>query len=227
MGATPLDFSLNHSVDSIRDWVQTQGMEVNCCMAMGSSLEEIALAGCAHVNLVVSYGGLAAAKSLQAIFNTPYVVGVPIGRAFADSLGQSLQHSAKTGENKVGYSIGKDLAISTESTQIGKDLVIIGESVYSASLACAIEKETGKAARVLCPLDTNPELLRRQDVYTPEEDDLLYYLPKSCGVIADPLYRPLCPEELPFYSLPHEAFSGRMYDAENPNLMNRELKDFV
>jgi hypothetical protein len=38
------------------------------------------------------------------------------------------------------------------------------------------------------------------------------------------MYRPLCEKEMEFYELPHEAFSGRIYDDVNPNLVNRPLR---
>mgnify|MGYP001055679722 FL=1 len=30
-------------------------------------------------------------------------------------------------------------------------------------------------------------------------------------IVADPLYRPICPKDSTFYELPHVAFSGRIY----------------
>ena len=30
-------------------------------------------------------------------------------------------------------------------------------------------------------------------------------------IVADPLYRPICPKDSPFYEIPHVAFSGRIY----------------
>ena len=39
-------------------------------------------------------------------------------------------------------------------------------------------------------------------------EDLL----KDAGIIlADPLYRPICPKNARFYELPHIAFSGRIF----------------
>ena len=29
-------------------------------------------------------------------------------------------------------------------------------------------------------------------------------------IVADPLYKPICPKECEFYELPHVAFSGRI-----------------
>ena len=38
-------------------------------------------------------------------------------------------------------------------------------------------------------------------------------------MIADPLYRPICPAEIKFVSFPAESFSGRIYRNEIPNLV--------
>lgn len=229
IGATPLDFSLNGSVDSMKTWIREEGMEMGACLAMGSTLEEIEKAGQAHVNLVVSYGGLAAAKKLKELFGTPYVAGVPLGKAFAKHLGAVVKKAAKNGECAVGYK-EMDLSESRKKNREEADtgtpasLAIIGENVYCASLAAAIWMECKIPARVFCPLDTETELLRKGDLLTPEEDDLLEHLKEAEGVIADPMYRPVCSKNKKFYPLPHEAFSGRIYDAVNPDLVNRELR---
>lgn len=219
LGATPLDFSLNGSVDSIKDWLKESGMEVNACLAMGSTLEEIQKAGQAHVNLVVSYGGLKAAVILQKMFGIPYVTGVPFGKEFARRLADRLKRAAKDSVNLT--------ACRKNSTSAPKDggLFLIGETVSAVSLAEAIELETGKPVRALCPLDTESFLLRPEDLTAPEEDDLIKSLSSAAGLIADPLYRALCPAHAKFYPLPHEAFSGRIYDSVNPNLINRRLSD--
>lgn len=224
VGATPLDFSLNGSVDSIRQWLREQEMEPGACLSMGSTLEEIRQAGRAHVNLVVSYGGLAAAAALNKIFGTPYVAGVPFGKIFSGSLADQIRQAAADRKNAAGYR-----KISRRELKTGKNgtLAIVGESVYTASLAAAIEMETGIPVHVLCPLNTEQALLRECDIRTPEEDDLIEHLSRYAGMIADPLYRPLCGEGMEFYPLPHEAFSGRIYDAVNPNLINRQIGSYT
>jgi nitrogenase molybdenum-iron protein alpha/beta subunit len=211
LGATPLDFSVNGSVDSIKEWLLENEMQVNACLAMGSTLEEISLLGRAHANLVVSYGGLAVAKYLEKEFHMPYVVGVPIGKAFAKKLALELKQE----KTKV--------SVLERMDEAENSLAIIGESVYSASLACAIELEKGISTKVLCPLDTESSLLAKKDVKTPDEDDLMEQLKTVKGVIADPMYRVICPDRVAFYSLPHEAFSGRIYEKENPNLINVQI----
>ena len=118
-------------------------------------------------------------------------------------------------------------AVPATLSKTDTTLAIIGESVFCASLAVAIEMEYGIPVRLLCPLDTEDFLLRDGDVRVPEEDDLMEQIPKYAGVIADPMYRPICPEGTKLYELPHEAFSGRIFDAVNPNLINRPLDSLV
>ena len=44
---------------------------------------------------------------------------------------------------------------------------------------------------------------------------------RSCKVlVADPLYRPVSPGEAHFISLPHEAFSGRLFRDRIPDLVH-------
>lgn len=219
LGATPLDFSLNGSVDSMKEWLEKEGMNVQSCFTMGSTLNEIEQAGQANVNLVVSYGGLAAAEEMKRLFQIPYVAGVPIGEAFALNLAKKLKDAGKTGKSMIAYA-------DRETRQADEDtLLIIGESIFSESLAAAITLETGRETKVACPLETTKELLTATDCQTFEEDDLICEIKKVTHVIADPLYRAIVPTDKVFYPLPHEAFSGRIYDSVNPDLINRKLSE--
>ncbi|MCD8149538.1 MAG: nitrogenase component 1 [Clostridiales bacterium] len=224
LGATPLDFSLNGSVDSMKKWVTAHGIKMGLCLSMGCTLEDIRKAGEAQVNLVISAGGLAAAKYLRKRFGTPYVVGVPIGEAFSEYLVEIVRTASRSDENIISYL--QDYVLNEVKT-CGKIkcCAIIGEAVYSASLAAAIAMEYGICTEVLCPLDVGQDLLRPEDHYVPEEDDLICLLKNYDAVFADPLYRPLLRgEKQEFYPLPHEAFSGRIYDSVNPNLIAKRLE---
>ena len=46
---------------------------------------------------------------------------------------------------------------------------------------------------------------------------------KPGAVIADPFYRAIVNEKTLFIPLPHEAFSGRIFDKEAPCLVNTDL----
>jgi len=213
LGVTPLDFTVNGSVQSMRRWLGENGFAVKSCWAMGSSLEELTQAGSAAVNLVVSQSGWKAAQALRETFGTPFVVGTPIG-SHAAVLAGLLRKAAQTGECFT--------SVSREMTGPAA-IAVIGEGVYSASLAGALQQRLGKPVRVLCPLEVQPEFLAPQDAVAPDEDDLTLALADAAVVVADPLYRPICPSDSTFVPLPHEAFSGRIYRSEIPDLTDKQF----
>ena len=189
LGLTPLDFSVNGQAESLIRWVENQGYEVLSSWAMGSSLENIARAGEAHLNLVVSAGGLKAAEVLKKRFGTPYIVGVPMD--------------------------GK-----TEISDLpGGEIAVVGEGVYSLSLACALERYLNRGVRVICTTECDGKLLRSKDRMLRDEVEIEAALRSAEIIIADPLYRPICLVEANFIPLPAEAFSGRIYRNQIPNLV--------
>ena len=215
LGLTPLDFSVNGSDASMVKFLENAGFEVISKWAMGSSLEELMEAGRASVNLVVSATGLEAAKVLEELFGTPYVVGTPVGAAFQEELMQVLIETAKTGSSS------KTNELLTVSNLPNSEIAVIGEGVTSLSLAQAIELEYGMGVKVLCATECDRNLLRNKDVMASSEEEIMEALEGMKMVIADPLYRPICPEKTKFISLPVESFSGRIYRNEIPNLVDR------
>ncbi|MDY5211163.1 nitrogenase component 1 [Intestinibacter sp.] len=215
LGATPLDFSINKSVESIVDLLKENDFEVISTWAMGSSLDDIKNAGNADVNLVISYSGLGAAKYMYEKFNIPYVVGTPFGKDFAKKIVKDLKEVVITKENKISY-INRKIDKNPEIT-------VIGESIMSESLAYAISTEKNKTVNVISTLETDKNLLLEGDKLKTYEDDIEEALKNSKTIIADPLYRPICPLDSNFISLPHEGFSGRIYRDEIPNLINKSL----
>ena len=215
LGATPLDFSINKSVEAMVDLLKENNFEVISTWAMGSSLEYIKNAGDADVNLVVSYSGMGAAKYMYENLNIPYVVGTPFGKEFANKVIEDLKEVKSTKENKVSY----------DNRKIDKDaeITIVGESIMSESLAYAISKEKNKTVNVISSLETDEKLLLEGDKIAMFEDDIEKCLKNSKTIIADPLFRPICPLDSNFISLPHEAFSGRIYREEIPNIINKSL----
>lgn len=214
LGATPLDFALNGSIDSIKAWAKENGMAVNCSFSMGSSLEEISKAANADANLVLTYGGIAAAKLMKRKYEIPYTCGVPCG---------------KNGANLLKQLRGE--ALSTDTDKAAEDnkcrIAIIGEQITSTSLARALEMEFNFDVRVLSAADTDKKLLREKDYVAESEDAIIKALaelqPKV--VIADPFYQAIVPKGVDFYPRPHEAFSGRIYDGQNQNLINCSLRE--
>ena len=210
LGLTPLDFSVNGSDASMVKFLENAGFTVISKWAMGSTLEELTEAGRASVNLVVSATGLGVAKVLKELFGTPYVVGTPIGAAFQEELKHALLNTAKGGSSDLEW-----------SSLPNNEIAVIGEGVTSLSLAQAIELEYGIGVKVLCATECERTLLRNKDVLTSDEEDVMEALSGMKMVIADPLYRPICPKDAKFMTLPAESFSGRIYRNEIPNLIER------
>ena len=189
LGLTPLDFSVNGQGEAIAAWAGEQGYEVISSWAMGSTLDDISRAGEAHLNLVVSAGGLKAAKMLEKRFGTPYIVGVPMDGRVEPS----------------------DLP--------GESIVVVGEGVYSLSLAWALERKLNRGVRVICTTECHEKLLRPKDMMLRDEVEIETALQNAEIIIADPLYRPICPADSLFVELPAEGFSGRIYRSRIPNLV--------
>ena len=215
LGATPLDFSINNSIKSTVDLLKENDFDVISTWAMGSTLEDIKDAGNAEVNLVISYSGMGAAKYMYEKFNIPYIVGTPFGKEFAKKIVADLKEAIITKENKISY-INRKIDKNPQIT-------IVGESIMSESLAYAISTEKNKTVNVISTLETDKNLLLEGDKLKIYEDDIEKELKNSKIIIADPLYRPICPLDSNFISLPHEGFSGRIYRDEIPNLINKSL----
>lgn len=97
------------------------------------------------------------------------------------------------------------------------DTVIIGEAVTANSLSEYAYRKYGKPLTVICPPDTDSECLYHHMISG--ENRLRELLSGTKKVIADPMFKPICPENAEFTDFPHEAFSGRIYREKIPNLM--------
>ncbi len=97
------------------------------------------------------------------------------------------------------------------------DITLIGEPVIMGSLAKAIELQYGQSVRVLCPLQIEDSLLCNNNLLCDKDTTLIgeeameAALLNAKVIVADPLYKPICPKKSQFYELPHIAFSGRIY----------------
>ena len=232
LGLTPLDFSTNGQDESIVQWLRTEGFEVVSKWAMGSSLDEIRRSAEADVNLVVSAAGFGAARVLYERFGIPYAVGVPIGNELPGLLADQIILNVKkfkemdaAAPEKAPFeereiSVESGVFLSEDGSSYEKGFAaVIGEGVYSLSLASSVEMELGIPCKVLCATECPEDILRECDRMTPDEDDIIPELAGASYVIADPLYRPIVPESAKFIPLPSEAFSGRLYREEITNLI--------
>ena len=90
LGVTPLDFGPFPRVEELKNNLEKCGWEILSTWAMGDSLEDLAKAGNAEINLVVSSVGLRAAKALKEKFGTPYVIGTPY-KEYAERISEALE----------------------------------------------------------------------------------------------------------------------------------------
>lgn len=240
LGLTPLDFSVNGQDGSIAAFLEESGFTVQSRWAMGCSLEELSRAGEADVNLVVSAAGLGAARALHERFGIPQVVGLPIGAQQRAALARDIELSAQDKESRVCHPEGTDRPAGGQPAETGSlagdpsdgdsagSIAVIGEGITSLALAQALSCAGALKTRVLCATECGDGILRKPDRMTPDEDDIIPELAGAKVVIADPLYKPVCPEGAGFVPLPSEAFSGRIYRSGIPDLMrDKDLDEMI
>ena len=246
LGVTPLDFGPQLLVDDMKKRLEQSGFEVLSTWAMGDTLETLAKAGEADVNLVVSSVGIPAANVLREKFGTPFVVGTPLDGCMEEICAalwnavkenrsrdqeEQIQQNqmgcqkvnldqAKYGRTEALWQVTPEQVIYLNAqsdlqyrtgTEFSPELTIIGEPVTMGSLAAMIEKKYKKRVQFLCPLEITAGLLRPGDEAVQGEEAMEEKLKTAKHILADPLYRPICPESAEFHELPHIAFSGRMY----------------
>ena len=223
IGATPLDLPWNTTIGSIRKWLTDCGFEYVSCLAMDGTLDEIKQAASAKVNLVVSYAGMAAAEHMLDEFGINYVCGIPFGEGFGRQLAENIREAAAAAEAGCVSPYG----MSFDEPDCTADTVIIGESISAKSLAQAIKLDMGIGASVICPLPTDDMLLSDKDLCLYAEEDIKAALEriKPKQVIADPLYRYIIPNESRHIELPHFAFSGRCFQKDMKDLINKDIKE--
>lgn len=248
IGVTPLDFSVNGNVESLRETMEAAGLHVNCCMAMGDTFEDLTHIYRAKCNLVVSSAGRKTARFMKRQCGIPYVEGLPIGaeqttllvdmikKTLEDGECRSVENNrwlSKSGckndyeisdENGSGISDENGCEISDENGS-GKTcekgrILIIGEEIFARSLANGI--------------NLLPEELRegkRAYALWPDVDEglaeelLIEAIRSAHTVIADPLYRVVCKAHAPekFIDFPHEAYSGRIYRNSIPVFCGKQF----
>ena len=205
LGATPLDFGPISKVEELKKNLEQYEWKVISTWAMEDSLEDLAQAGKAEMNLVISSVGLMAAKMLKEKYGTPYVIGTPY-KEYAERISEALEKRIQI--PAIEDRRRENLQGTGNSEKI---ITLIGEPVTIGSLAAIIERRYHYKTRILCPLENAEGLLGEHDLKICGEEEMENALKNAQIVVADPLYRPICPIECEFYERAHIAFSGRMF----------------
>ena len=140
LGVTPLDFSINGTLASMHAFFEKNGYDIISTFAMGSKPEEIARAGEADINVVVSSAGLAAAKVLRERFGTPYVVGMPV-KPFTDRLLACMEKTEKDRKNRIAYREEQEEGGQTAPEQTGQ--IPVGQREQNRQISVGQKEQTG------------------------------------------------------------------------------------
>lgn len=213
LGVTPLDFGPQENVETLKENLKEYGWNVLSTWAMGDDLETLQKAGEATVSLVVSAVGLLAAEVLRETYKIPYVIGTP-NQWLAEDISNALETAITRYAAVTQQSDSAAFYLKNRMQQLA-EITLIGEPVTMGSLAAGIEKKYGHSARVFCPLKGCETLLGKKDKAVFGEEAMEEALKDARIIVADPLYRPVCPKDSIFYELPHVAFSGRIYSGKN------------
>lgn len=174
----------SENIQAIRKWCADMGFTI-----LNSEPENcFKNAAQAEVNLVITRSGRAAAELLKDRFGTPYVEGIPFGKAESASILKSL----KTG--------GKCDHIAAGS---GKSALIFGEPFIGAAIKNTLIREYGFGSVSIAGFnatDDDTELRREKDVFGLFES-------KSCDYIfGDPVFKVCWNGEGKWIDLPYKAF---------------------
>lgn len=217
LGVTPLDYPTKESMDSLLKFIKESGFELNACVGVDTNLSEFKNIKIAEVNLLLSSCGKPLADYLFSEYKIPFVKGVPYGLGFSDKIKDALIKAYESGEN----------IDATEGFREAGSVAILGESIMSASLASALLLDKGIKANVLETVgDGDFEILKSFDISCDDEKILENELKKYDVIIGDPLFKPICADKK-FIELPHEAFSGRCFTKNAPNLIYTSIDKFI
>ncbi len=102
----------------------------------------------------------------------------------------------------------------------------IGKSTVTSNLSAALAYLGKRVIQIGCdPKADSTANLLSDDKRFEDENLLERDLKNYDTIIADPMFKPICAEKK-FISLPHEAFSGRCYTKEAPDIINCALDLF-
>lgn len=222
LGVTPLDFSMNGSVEELRKLLERKGFKVGSTWAMGDDLDNLLKSADASVNLVVSAVGLRAAAAMEKRFGIPYVIGLPAGKKETERIADELRRKAVSDREHIECAAEPQRPRQCQNA----DILIIGEPVQSLAIRETLSVSFGlENIRIISPMHGLPKEIVNLGCEKVElEDELREACAAAKHVIADPLYARLLPDERDkFIFLPHVAYSGRYYENDVPVLIGERL----
>ena len=235
LGATPIDFSRQEIVDAMKQAFTDAGIPVNTCFAMGDSFETLTGVYRGAVNVVVSSAGRIPARFMKGAAGIPFVEGLPLGREMTDRLLAAVRETAadgkdrrifeepgsgvpgqntETGSQDTGSGTGAPDAAVTSGAPDTARILVIGEEIFSRTLAAALGGGS-LGAEALWP-STDEGL---------DEDILIEKVNAAQLVIGDPLFRTVLRNpDTKLKEFPHEGYSGRIFRDRIPVFTGRNFE---
>jgi hypothetical protein len=219
LGATPLDFGTGSNVKDYRHEFEVRGFKVLATYAMDCDMEQIKKSSASSVNVVISASALPLAEYFSQIFNTPYVIGQPIGKRHSDKLCQLIEEAQQRGENQV-FHVPRDH---------DANVLLIGEQVTMHSLRSCLYEDLDIATDIGCPFKLISHIASSSDFALPSEKSIINAVNsnKYTHVIADPLIQELIKKPLRFVPLPHVAVSSKVHWNNPPELAGEKVKTIL
>ena len=113
LGVTPLDFGIKNNVSDLKYIFENNGIKINSCWSMGTSLDEIKNTTKAEMNVVVSVSGLEVARYLKKKFDMPYCIGT-VSYTHLDVYKRQVR-----GDSNLCFVIGGSLGLSDKVLKRG------------------------------------------------------------------------------------------------------------
>ncbi|MEN6391603.1 MAG: nitrogenase component 1 [Syntrophomonas sp.] len=209
IGATPLDMGNKRAIERLINEIEAAGFSNISCWGTGASMNEIAGAARAKINIVTSWSGLAAARYMWTRYQTPFYVGIPVGTRPGILFRRDIRRMAGLAE----------FSQPAASCRVGKDsrkALIIGEQVMSNALRICMQMDFGlEQVQVATFLNLDESLRGETDFILKCEEDLAAIAAQNNYdlVIGDPLYEEALDikGETRFIKLPHTALSSRLF----------------
>jgi nitrogenase molybdenum-cofactor synthesis protein NifE len=210
IGATPLDIGTARQLSALTTLLTDAGCRIVSCWGMDSTLDSIAQAAQAELNIVVSHAGLEAARYMEREHGVSYLAAIPIGRApslaFISSVCLSLGLGCK--EHSVPAAVPR--------TRRGiRKALIIGEQLMAGSIRNCLRMDLGfDQVTVASFFGMDKALLERGDVFLSGEDALTDLINEHHYelIVGDSLYQELIDPSANcrFIPFPHIAVSSRI-----------------
>ena len=203
LGVTPLDFGIKNNVSDLKNVFINNGIKINSCWSMGTTLDEIKETTKAEMNVVVSVGGLELARYLKKKYDMPYCVGLPVGEYGIKKCLDLIKNNVEPTEYSKKESARKE------------KVLIIGEQVSSNAIRDALINECGfETVDVATFFMLDKEIKEDQDFVITNEGNLIKKFREDNYefIIGDPLIKELLPDEskAKFIDNPHVAVSSKI-----------------